>query len=170
MVDPRLLTRVLACALAAALSGCIGVHIGPVAGRVVDEATGKGVPGVEMFRTYPLTQIQVMGEVGGRGGFTPDWSTSGPAGEFSFPGRWVFEVGAIDHSPLISWIHRDFGWAFIDTEKLDVRRLVIRLRVDHRRVEDLRDQRRLGSDEACNVVDDEAYQHCKAFVAKIWSD
>jgi hypothetical protein len=165
VVDRRLLTAFVAVALAGS-SGCLGVHVGRVAGRVVDAETGKGIPGAELFRTYPLTQVQVIGEVGGRSGFTPDWTTSGANGEFEFPSRWVFQTGKIDHSPLIDWIHEDYGWGFVDIEKLDRSRLTIPIDRDAIRVEYLAALRQdiTRGLLPCDNVRDDAHGHCTSLV------
>ncbi|HEU4431619.1 MAG TPA: hypothetical protein VFT98_22865, partial [Myxococcota bacterium] len=167
MVDRRLLVAVAAFVLSG-LSGCLGLHIGSVSGRLVDSSTGIGVAGAEIFRTYPLTQLQVIGEVGGRSGFTPDWTTSGADGEFEFPDRWVFQTGRVDHSPLVSWIHKDFGWGFVDTEKLEPTNLRIRLSRDERRVAFLRDGTGgFAYDEPCQTLDGESYRHCERLVTEL---
>ena len=138
-----------------------------MAGRVVDDETGRGVAGAELFRSYGLTPIQIIGEVGGKRDFTADWTTSGPNGEFEFPSRWVLEPGRIDHSPLIDWIHKDYGWNFVHTRKLDKSKIRIRIRPDAEKARFLSEQwwlvRRFSEYEPCDGTR-EGHSHCKSFV------
>lgn len=164
MVSSRLLILSVACILTSSSCGCVGIHIRPVAGRVVDAETGAGISGVEIFRTYGTDPPQVLGEYSGHR-FTPDWTRSGPGGEFSFAGKWLLEW-TIREPPSFTWIHPEYGWEHDvrpEPSARDGNKIVARR--DQSRVNHLRETHDPigGLDDACSRVEgDDAYSHCLA--------
>ncbi len=165
MVNPRLLSTALAIASTFALTGCLGIHVSPVMGRVVDDRTGEGVAGAEIFRTYGTTNyLQVMGEPSGHS-FTPDWTTTSADGTFSFPGKWVLEFGVIDEPPLMPWIHRDYGWGSLVVSERTPQPYEIRADHDDEEVAYLKSPTRLPPYEPCDAVSsEEAFARCETVV------
>ena len=161
MVDRRLLTALVAIAFAGS-SGCLGVHVGPIEGTVVDAETGRGIAGVEVFRTYQTDPPQVIGEPSGHR-FTPDWTTSGEGGRFEFRGRWILDW-QVEGEPAFTWVHPDYGWEHDVRAPLDrEERIEIRASRMPERIRHLRETRNpiRGLDEACSRVEgDSAYSHC----------
>jgi hypothetical protein len=163
----RLLIAAAVAALGTCLSGCLGLHVGRVAGRVIDAETGRGVSGVEIFRAYDLRPPQIMGEPSGQS-FSPDWTTSGPNGEFELPSRWIFKPWRLDQSSLqLTWIHKDFGWGVERPGIHGVANLLVRVSPTQRQLDYLRGAIYFSSGAPCDYVRDDAYRHCESWVATL---
>ena len=169
MADRRLLIRAFVttiCSLACA--GCLASHLPRVAGRVIDAETGKGVEGAGVYLIYDVQNaLAFFGEPGGTA-FDGGWTLTDSEGRFEFPARWTAEggpVGIVDGSPLVTWVHPQYGWGSNDPEVPghgDLENLEFRAMREERLLRSLRNP--VLGDEPCSFTLEESRAKCIALM------